>query len=262
MTLSYQSAGTGEPLVLLHGMGSASTIWKQIMPQLTERFRVIAFDLPGHGNSSYDPNQNMDPHSLAVLIKDELTKLEIDKAHFVGNSLGGWIAMDFAATYPEHTLSVVGLAPAGLWLVPTMQRTALGAKSRLIARFVYPFADQLLKESWARKFAFGLVSPEWRTLPRETLVDAVVAYGSSSGYFPAWDGMLKRRFDKPISKTVPITIIFGDSDNTLPAQTSQERTLAPEHARWVMLTRSGHAPMWDRPTEVISEIFLTTDNVL
>jgi len=58
-----------------------------------------------------------------------------------------------------------------------------------------------------------------------------------------------------------VTIIFGDSDNTLPAQTMQERTLAPAHARWVTLSQSGHAPMWDSPNEVIAEIIHTAAQV-
>ena len=69
--------------------------------------------------------------------------------------------------------------------------------------------------------------------------------------------MLKRRFDKPISSKIPVTIIFGDTDKTLPAQTSQERTLAHAHARWVTLSQSGHAPMWDSPQECIAEIIHT-----
>jgi pimeloyl-ACP methyl ester carboxylesterase len=78
--------------------------------------------------------------------------------------------------------------------------------------------------------------------------------GSSAGYFPAWDAMLGLRFDKDIASDIPVTVIFGDSDNTLPAAHSQERSLAPTHSRWVVLPQSGHAPMWDRPTEVIAEI--------
>ena len=257
MKLAYEITGSGEPLVLLHGMGSSSNSWKIIRPTLQEKFQVITFDLPGHGNTAFDPDQPMDPYSLALLIKDQLDELGIERAHFAGNSLGGWIALEIAAAFPERTKSVIGLAPAGLWLVPTTHRSILGASSRFMAQYTYKYADQLMKQEWARKLGFVEVSPRWRELPHETIVDAVVAYGSSEGYFPAWDGMLKRRFDKPISSEIPVTIIFGDTDKTLPAQTSQERTLAPAHARWVTLSQSGHAPMWDSPQECIAEIIYT-----
>ncbi len=257
MKLANDITGSGEPLVLLHGMGSSSNSWKMIRPALQDKFQVITFDLPGHGKTAFDPDQPMDPYSLALLIKEQLDELGIERAHLAGNSLGGWIALEIAAAFPERTKSVIGLAPAGLWLVPTTHRSILGASSRFMAQYTYKYADQLMKQEWARKLGFVEVSPRWRELPLETIVDAVVAYGSSEGYFPAWDGMLKRRFDKAISPQIPVTIIFGDSDKTLPAQTSQERTLAPAHARWVTLSESGHAPMWDSPQECIAEIIHT-----
>ncbi len=259
--LAYESWGSGEPLVLLHGMGSSTSVWKTIRPTLQDKFQVIAFDLPGHGNTNLNPKQAMDPYSLALLITQQLEELGITKAHFAGNSLGGWIALEIASSFPERTLSVTGLAPAGLWLVPTTNRTFMGASSRFMAQYSYKYADQLMKQEWARKIGFAEVSPRWRELPHEVMVDAVVAYGSSEGYFPAWDGMLTRRFDKAIGESIPVTILFGDSDNTLPAQTSQERTLAPAHARWITLSDSGHAPMWDSPEECIAEIIHTASLV-
>lgn len=257
MKLAFETFGTGEPLILLHGMGSASTSWNLIAPPLREEFQVITFDLPGHGKTNFDPEQLMDPYSLALLITEQMNALGIEKANFAGNSLGGWICLEIAAAFPDRTLSVTGLAPAGLWLVPTTQRTILGASSRFMAQYTYKFADQMMKQEWARKLGFFEVSPRWRDLPHDVIVDAVIAYGSSEGYFSAWDGMLKRRFDKEISDSIPVTIVFGDTDNTLPAQTSQERTLAPAHARWVTLANSGHAPMWDSAPECIAEIIYT-----
>ena len=255
--LSHEDTGAGEPLILIHGMGSGSSAWRLVMPALQNKFRVITFDLPGHGKSPFDAEQAMDPQSLAQLITQQMDDLGILKAHFAGNSLGGWIALEIAAIYPERTLSVTGLAPAGLWLVPTTHRSFLGSSSRFMAHCTYKYADQIMQKKWARKFGFSKVSPRWRDFPRETIVDAVVAYGASPGYFTSWDGMLHRRFDKLIPNTIPVTVIFGDSDNTLPAQTSQERTLAPLHTRWVTFAQSGHAPMWDSPQESAAEIIHT-----
>ncbi len=259
--LSFETSGSGAPLLLIHGMGSASTAWKSIRPALQEKFQVTAIDLPGHGKSDFDLHQAMDPYSLALLMTKQMDDLGIEKAHIAGNSLGGWIALEMAAAFPDRVLSVTGLAPAGLWLVPTTQRTLLGASSRIMAQYSYKFADQIVKQEWARKIGFAEVSPRWRDFPNEVMVDAVVAYGGSDGYFPAWDGMLTRRFDKSISEAIPVTILFGDSDNTLPAQTSQERTLAPAHARWITLSQSGHAPMWDSPHDCVAEIIHTASLV-
>jgi pimeloyl-ACP methyl ester carboxylesterase len=78
---------------------------------------------------------------------------------------------------------------------------------------------------------------------------------NSRGYVPGSNGMLQKRFDSKIDPAIPVTIIFGDSDNTLPASICQERLMAPAHAQWKIFDECGHAPMWDHPEEVVAEIF-------
>jgi len=257
MSIYVERSGIGEPIVLIHGMGSAATTWRPLTPHLHKHFEVIAVDLPGHGHTPLDPHQPMDPASLAELVVRTLDELAIDRAHIVGNSLGGWIAMEIAAARPERVRSLTALAPAGLWLTPYTSRIPGSAPTRLLARGSVALAPSLLKKEWARKIGFGAVSPKWRELDFQTCLDAAVAMGTSSGYFPAWDALLLKRFDKEISPSVPTTIIFGDSDNTLPVRTCQERSLAPAHAKWIVLPESGHAPMWDHPEEVAQEIIST-----
>ena len=258
MKLSLESSGSGAPLVLIHGMGSASTAWKLITPELSKKFTVITVDLPGHGKSDFDPNQPMDPTSLAELVLKNLQDSGFEKFHLVGNSLGGWISLEMAANHPKSVLSVTGVAPAGLWLTPWTIRVPGSAVSRYLATGLRTVAPSLLKYQWGRKIGFAAVSPLWEEFDYELCVDATLALSRAQGYFPAWDGLLRKRFDKSISSEIPVTIIFGDTDNTLPARTSQERVLAPAHARWTILPDSGHAPMWDHPEEVIAEISATT----
>ena len=252
-----ERSGLGDPLLLIHGMGSSHDAWKIIVPELSQKFEVITIDLPGHGNSKLPGGTRMDPHSLGILVADQMRNWGYEKFHLVGNSLGGWAALEMASARPEVIHSVTALAPAGLWLVPETKRKSLGAMSRYMASTTHYVAPQLLKYTWAKKIGFSMVSPQWETLPLEICVDATRAMGTALGYFPAWDAMLGLRFDKDISQTIPVTVIFGDSDNTLPAQFSQERSLVPPHSRWVVLPDSGHAPMWDRPREVVAEIMQT-----
>ena len=82
--------------------------------------------------------------------------------------------------------------------------------------------------------------------------------GKADGYYPAWDGMLMKRFDGKISSEIPVTIIFGDTDRTLPATNCQERSVAPSHAKWIVFPETGHAPMWDSPSDVVAAIHQTT----
>jgi len=240
------------PLVLLHGMGSASTAWKMITPGLAEQYEVIAFDLPGHGQSPWDSSTPMDPESLATIMRNELVAMGITRVHVGGNSLGGWVALELAAKYPELVQSVIALAPAGLWSHVATHRQKRGAIARYLAVATHRVAPYLMRYQWARRIGFAVVSPLWRELPLETCIDATIAYGTSPGYYPAWDGMLGRKFEKNISATIPVTIVFGDHDNTLPARHSQERSLAPAHCQWLRIDNAGHAPMWDHADEVIA----------
>ena len=105
-------------LLLIHGMGSASTAWKTIAPSLGTTFNVVTVDLPGHGRTPLNAHQLMDPVGLAESVFETLRSLGLDRFHIVGNSLGGWIALEMAAMNPSAVLSITALAPAGLWLKP------------------------------------------------------------------------------------------------------------------------------------------------
>lgn len=243
-------------IVLVHGMGSAATAWKPLTPLLLNTYNVITVDLPGHGKTPLNKSQQMDPHSLSTLIVKEVARqFEVTEFDLVGNSWGGWIALEMASAHPQTVKSVVALAPAGFWLATFVQRYPGTSTLRYLAKNTAPFAPAFLKYEWSRKLGFESVSPRWREFSKELCLDATLAMANSPGYFPAWDGMLNKRFDSKIDSSIPVTIIFGDSDNTLPETTCQERTMAPEHAQWKMIEQCGHAPMWDHPEKVVTEIF-------
>ena len=250
---------TSPPLVLIHGLGSAATVFKPILAGLSENFRVISIDLPGHGQSQYSKRQAMDPSSLGAAIFDSVkSEYGIERFHVVGNSLGGWIALEMAASRPEQILSVTGLAPAGLWLIPASGRLPSEARLYYLAKALKYFIKLALKSKLLRKIGFKRVSPKWQELSYETCFDASTAMVNCRGYFPAWDGMIGRRFDAKIPESVAVTILFGDSDNTLPADVSQERSLVPSHCTWLTIENCGHAPMWDHPDLVVKVIQETT----
>ena len=126
MNLSLQlfpsEAESAPHIVLVHGLGSAATAWKPLIPLLKPRYNVITVDLPGHGKTPLDKTQPMDPHSLAKLVVKEVTnQFSVTSFDLVGNSWGGWIALEMAADHPHFVKSVVALAPAGFWLASFVQ---------------------------------------------------------------------------------------------------------------------------------------------
>ena len=116
----FQGPEGSQVLVLIHGMGSASSAWKPIIPELIKAMTVVTLDLPGHGKTPMSISQAMDPRSLGDAVCETMTSLGIEKFHLCGNSLGGWVALEVAAKHSGRVLSVTGLAPAGLWLAPSL----------------------------------------------------------------------------------------------------------------------------------------------
>ena len=242
-------------IVLVHGMGSAATAWKPLIPFLQERFNVITVDLPGHGQTPMIAGQAMDPISIGELVAREVKEqLGVTEFDLIGNSWGGWIALEMAASFPDSVRSVTALAPAGFWLATYVQRRPGASQFRLLSSRSAALAPSFLKYERSRKLGFGDVSPRWRDFSYELCLDATLAMANSPGYFPAWDAMLHKRFDSQIDSKIPVKIIFGDSDKTLPATTCQERTMAPKHSQWIIFEECGHAPMWDNTEKVAAHV--------
>jgi pimeloyl-ACP methyl ester carboxylesterase len=104
--LSYKTGGNGPPLILLHGYAETSRMWIPILPRLTERFRVIAPDLPGIGDSPIPPD-GLDMKTTAIRIHALARSLGITKARVVGHDIGLMVAYAYAAMYPSETEKLV-----------------------------------------------------------------------------------------------------------------------------------------------------------
>lgn len=104
--LHYMTAGHGTPLILLHGYAETSLMWKPIIPQLAQRFTVIAPDLPGIGDSDI-PKAGLDMKSAAIRIHDLARSLGVQKAEVVGHDIGLMVAYAYAAQFPSEVTKLV-----------------------------------------------------------------------------------------------------------------------------------------------------------
>lgn len=236
------------PLVLVHGLGSAGSIWKSLIPDLQKDFTVYALDLPGHGVADINSEDSHDPRSLAQSIVDYMvSEHKVEKMHVAGNSLGGWIALEMAAVAPDRVESVTALAPAGLWNQAPTQKLPPSLDSRILAKisqFFMPLAYHLppLKALGYRK-----ITHLWRELSYESCRDSVIAMARSKGYKHLWQGIRGRKFESAIPEHVEVAIVFGDTDRTLPEEVAQERSVAPVHAKWIVVENCAHVIMWNFP---------------
>ena len=101
----------GEPIVLLHYQNGSAAIWHDVIPYFADTYRVIALDLRGFGYSD-QPEGGYDMDTMADDVRGVLDALAISRAHFVGNSLGGYVSTYLAAKHPERVLSLTNAEAA------------------------------------------------------------------------------------------------------------------------------------------------------
>ncbi len=189
--LVHERTGSGPTLVLVHGLGSAATVWKLVTPALARSFDVVAIDLPGHGRTPWTPGMAMDPESLARYVNDTLDAIGIERAHVAGNSLGGWVALAMAAAQPDRIASVVALAPAGMRDRPARRIGFAFKVNRYLAVAARPLLPLILPVESLRRVGLERMSPIWKTWSLQTCRDAAHAMARSPGY--------SRRSCRPVS---------------------------------------------------------------
>ena len=242
-------------LVLVHGLGSAGTIWKTLVPQLVESFTVYAVDLPGHGEAPLRDDEEMDPRSLARAIVDYMANDQgVESMHVAGNSLGGWIALEMAAVAPDHVLSVTALAPAGLWHEQPPRKFPPSLDARILAKISQYFMKTAYRIPLLKAIGYKKITHLWRELSFESCRDSVIAMARSKGYMPMWHGAIGRRFESVVPEKVELSVIFGDEDRTLPEEIAQEKEVAPDHANWIVVDNCAHVIMWNYPDLTVNLI--------
>jgi pimeloyl-ACP methyl ester carboxylesterase len=133
-TVAYTVAGSGEPLILLHGLGGNRRTWDRIIDDLAATHTVIAPDLPGHGESDA-PAGDYSLGALAASVRDLLVALGRPAATVVGHSLGGGIALQFAYQFPERIERLVLISSGGLGqqLTPALRAATLPGAQTVVA---------------------------------------------------------------------------------------------------------------------------------
>ena len=121
ITLAYVDEGSGDPVVLLHGWGGQAASMTPLIVGLRDKYRVLAFDLPGFGGSSPPPVPWGTPE-YAAFVEKAVTSLGIARATYVGHSFGGRIAIWLAAHAPETVQALVLVDAAGIRPPATLRR--------------------------------------------------------------------------------------------------------------------------------------------
>jgi 3-oxoadipate enol-lactonase len=234
ITLYYEEAGQGFPLLLIHGLLSDLTSWRYQIKPFSEKYRVIAVDLKGFGKSTKPENQYR-VHSHADDLYKLLQQLNISRTHVCGLSMGGMVAEVLAIKYPQIVRGLILADSAAM-----ISNEAVTDRLTLIGEHDMDwFAD------WGTKKILRLASDDAKDHVREMIRrvdrdDYRMAIISTAGFNIAND--LK-------AIQAPVLLIQGEKDITVPMwHAKQLRSWIPG-ARFVVMKKASHMTPVDNPDE-------------
>jgi pimeloyl-ACP methyl ester carboxylesterase len=249
-----EQAGHGETVLLIHGFGCSSHTWRRILGPLSRRYHVVAPDLNGFGWTE----RPRDPQAYSLegqerLLLGVLDALGIERCHVVGHSYGGGLAIWLASRLPERirTLTLV----ASVLPDYSIQQRQLWARFRSLNWLLVHFF--VLSRGAIRK-ALETCYFERQAID-EGLIDAYRDRLLVEGVEDAYYGLMAP-MDMPVPQVdlntmrVPTLLAWGDHDLLIPFERAEPhmRALPVEHV--ALLERCGHAPMEERPEELLSHL--------
>jgi pimeloyl-ACP methyl ester carboxylesterase len=256
--LAYIDVGEGKPLILIHGLGSYLPAWRQNIDALSQNYRVIALDLPGYGKSSKKV-ENFTIPFFAQSVAQLQDALNIKQSTWMGHSMGGQIAMEGAASYPNKISRLVLIAPAGFEKFAPQE----GA---MMQQFVTPESIKSTSESAVR----STFQTTFYDFPQAAsfMADDRVAIRSATNfdaYARAYAGSIGAMIEGPVfeklsSITQPTLIIFGAQDALIPNRqlhpNATPRTVAESGAaelpnsELMMIEKAGHFVQFEQAEKV------------
>jgi pimeloyl-ACP methyl ester carboxylesterase len=241
----YETEGEGPPVVLIHGFGEDGTVWRYQRLFLKDHFRLIIPDLPGSGKSellSISPGHaSFIIDIYAACIKEILDRESIQKCTVLGHSMGGYIALAFAAHNPER-LNGLGLVHSTAFADSEDKKNTRRKGIAFIQRYG---AQEFLKQSIPNLFA------EQFTREHPGQIEALIA---RAGNFTApalvqyYEAMTERPDRTETLKKTPNPVLFiiGEEDKSVYLQDSLKQCYLPGKAQINILPGVAHMGMWER----------------
>lgn len=242
-----EQAGEGEPVVLLHGFGGSTHLWRQVIPRLAVRHRVVAIDLNGFGWTERPrAREAYTIEGQAALVRGVLDALGIERAHLVGHSYGGGLAIWLAARHPERVRSL-SLVASTLPTYSTARRRSWAASRPLVALFV---RTRALREGFVRGGLERAVADP--AVVTDELVRAYLARLRVEGATRAFQGLTapangSRPEVRLEELRVPTLGVWGEQDRLLTIEDGARGLARIPGSRFVRLAGVGHLPMEEAP---------------
>jgi pimeloyl-ACP methyl ester carboxylesterase len=265
---AYRIAGSGPPLLLLHGIGDSSVGWLDVMDELAEDHTVIAPDLLGHGQSAR-PRADYSVAAYANGMRDLLTLLGVDRVTVVGHSLGGGVAAQFAYQYPERCERLVLVATGGVAKAvnPFLRIAAAPLAEIFLVPLSLPFARPIGRLGLEALRLSGTdlgrdhdqIARVLDALPDR---DARVAFTRTLRSGVDWRGQVVTLRDRCyLAEAMPTLIVWGTRDGVIPVTHAHAAHAAMPGSRLELFEGAGHFPHHDDPerfVELVRRFVATT----
>jgi len=250
--------GSGPPLVCIHGFTDTWRCWELVLPALERCHDVLAPTLAGHAGGVPLP----DPPTATSLVESVEAAMDgagFERAHIVGNSLGGYVALQLAAR--GRAESVVAFAPAGGWASGTRSHRATLAHFGIMLdalKLMLPTIDAVIATPAGRRAATRYTTEAFEHIPAELIVHQAVGATACRGARALIRQGLEQGWPLPAeAPDCPVRIVWGAADRLLrwPEAAVQFREGIFAEADWVVLDEVGHCPQLDVP-EVAAGLIL------
>jgi pimeloyl-ACP methyl ester carboxylesterase len=248
MITTSHKGGSGTPMLLIHGFSSSRQIWTPVLSELERHHEVLAPTLLGHsGGPEYQAGSPATPEAMADQLERDMDAAGFQQAHIVGNSLGGWLALELAGR--GRAISATALSPAGGWEHEGPEHRRLGRLFRQNYRMVKllgPKGAQLARRPRFRALALRDVAVRPAQIPPALAVEMIEGAAACTIYLPLLEQLMSSGFGELAPIDAPVQIAWGTGDRILPWPGYAERfhRMVP-NAQWVPLDGLGHCPMLD-----------------
>jgi pimeloyl-ACP methyl ester carboxylesterase len=250
----YRIAGSGPPVVLIHGMVNSSRHWESVALRLADAYTVIAPDLIGHGDSA-TPRGDYSLGAHAASIRDVLAAIGVDRATIVGHSLGGGVAMQFFYQFPQRTERLVLVSSGGLGheVSPLLRSAALPGASTLLALAGHRFLLSTLQRTGMRLERRGSEKGVYlRAIARA--LQPLERRGAREAFLQTLRSVIDVRGQRVSARdrlyllsSTPTLIVWGERDHTIPLAHGRDAHEAIPGSRFETLPRAAHFPNLEDP---------------
>jgi pimeloyl-ACP methyl ester carboxylesterase len=246
LTMAYIDEGVGKPIALLHGFCGSHQYWEKVIPELSKEYRVIAPDLPGHGNST-STNEQYSIEAMAAIIKELLDDLKIKDVNLFGHSLGGYITLSFAERYGNQLNSFSLIHSTAF---PDSEEAKKGREAN-IEKVIHQGIDTLIDGLVPKLFSPDNLNKH----ANDVEVTKKIGYLTSP---EGAIGALKAMKDRPDrnnileNTTLPVLLLAGDHDQVIPYE--KTFSVTKENIKHSLLKNAGHMSMFESHEQLISEI--------